>query len=74
MTRRKKSDWMKLEERREARMWLVQVVGPLMLGAAYILSNPDTREAVSFKWRCMKANAKEKVDKIFKKKEETVAH
>jgi len=43
------SDYVRIERSREARLWISQVVVPVVIGAAYIYSNPQAREWVENK-------------------------
>lgn len=62
----KRSEYLKVERSREARLWFAQVVVPTAIGATYIMSNPQAKA-----WITEKANkVKGFVANIFQKKDE----
>ena len=53
-----------LEASREARLWLTQIIAPVTLGVALVMSNPERREAIKTKLK----NGKDKITSKFQKK------
>lgn len=49
-----------IEQSREVRLWIGQVIVPAIGVAAAILSNPDVRQAASTKIYCAKQSIKDK--------------
>lgn len=52
-----------IEASREARLWIGQVIVPAAVGAAMILSNPETRRAIKEKADNVKTACKKKFRK-----------
>ena len=52
-----------IEASREARLWIGQVIVPAVVGAAMILSNPQTRHAIGEKVNKVKMTCKQKFKK-----------
>lgn len=58
--------WKQIEARRETRLWLKEIVLPMVGLTVMVIANPVTRDFVTDK----AAKAKEKIKTTFKKKEE----
>ena len=55
--------WKQIEQAREVRLWIVQIVAPAALVTAYLASIPEVRESVSEKVDKVKTTIKNKVGK-----------
>ena len=53
-----------LEASREARLWLTQIIAPVALGVALVMSNPERREVITNKLK----GCKNKITSKFQKK------
>lgn len=55
--------WKQIEQTRELRLWITQIVAPAVLVTAYLASIPEVRESVSNKVNQVKTTIKSKFDK-----------
>lgn len=52
-----------IEASREARLWLGTIIGPVIILAAAVLTEPELRHAIGDKWGAMKRSIKQKFTK-----------
>lgn len=59
--------WKKIEQMREIRLWIGQIVVPVVTTSAVLMANPEARNAI----KQTTTNIKNTIKSKFKKKEES---
>ena len=53
-----------IERSREIRLWIGQVIAPVVIAGVALASNPNVRKWASDKWFVVKTSIKQKIDSI----------
>ena len=53
-----------IERSREIRLWIGQVIAPVVIAGVALASNPNVRKWASDKWFELKTTVKQKIDRI----------